>query len=203
MRFTIGDQVYQFCAICFGLAPAPFVFTKILRSLAEYLRKEGILIIYFYVNDWLIWAKCKHLLRSQAQQVMSSACKLDIIINLAKSNLIPQSWFVHLGIDFDLVQGLAFPTQESLNKTRLWSKYLHQYMKATAKAYLSFLGLLNHGSFRQATSASSPILPQIFLESAQGLPECKNTVRSNVFPSPCLVGKPRQSNSGSHIIPNE
>ncbi len=42
MRFAIGDQVYQFKAMCFGLAPAPFIFTKVLCLLAEFLRKEGI-----------------------------------------------------------------------------------------------------------------------------------------------------------------
>ena len=143
MRFAIGDQVYQFKAMCFGLAPAPLIFTKLLRPLAEYLRKKGILI-HFYLDDWLIRARCKRLLRSQAQMVLGLAKSLGIIINLAKSNLNPRSRFDHLGIDFDLDQGLVFPTAESLKKIRVWTKFLRQYRKVTAKGFLSLLGLLNH-----------------------------------------------------------
>ncbi len=131
------------CVFC--LAPALFLFTKIFRSSAEYLRKEGILI-HFYFDDWIIRARCKWLLVSQANRVMSLARKLGIIINLTKSNIIPQSCFIHLGINFDLAQGHLFPTQDSLNKIKLWSKYLHLYKKATARVYLSFLGILNNAA---------------------------------------------------------
>ncbi len=153
MRFAIGNQVYQFCAMCFGLTPTPFVFTMILRSLTEYLRKEGILI-HFYLDDWIIRARSKRLFCSHENRVMSLARKLGIIINLTKSNLIPKSWFIHLRIDFDFVQGLVLPTQDSLNKIKLWSKYLYHYKKAT-----------EHGSTRQTSFTSSLVLPKMLQDS--------------------------------------
>ncbi len=104
------------------------------------------ILFHFYLDDWIIRARCKRSLCSQANRVMSLARKLGIIINLTKSNLIPQCCFIHLGINFDLVQGFVFPTQDSLNKIKLWLKYLHHYKKATTKAYLQFVGLLNHAS---------------------------------------------------------
>jgi hypothetical protein len=78
--------------------------------------------------------------------VLDLAQRLGIIINLAKSNLVLSCRFLHLGIDFDLVQGLVFPSPDALKKINFWAKYLHQYKKVMARAYLSLLGLLSHES---------------------------------------------------------
>ncbi len=164
MRFAIGNQVYQFHAMCFGLALAPFVFIKILRSLAEYLRKEEILI-HFYLDDWIIRAKLKKLLISQANRVMSLARKLCIIINITKSNLIPQSRFIHLGIDIDLIQGLAFPTQEILEQNKAMVKVSSPLQESYSKSLSFFSGTtepcIRHGSTRQTSFMSSPVLSKM------------------------------------------
>ena len=145
MRFCINGRVFQFRAMCFGLASAPLIFTKILRPVAAFLRKEGIQI-HMYLDDWLIRAKSIEVLMAHTQRVLEVAYKLGIVINPKKSDLEPRQQFTYLGVKFDLQIGRVFPTEESLHKIKIWAKYLHQYRKVTAQGYLSLLGLLNHTS---------------------------------------------------------
>ena len=45
LRFARRGRIYQFNCIAFGLAPAPRCFSKILRVVAAYLRREGLRMI--------------------------------------------------------------------------------------------------------------------------------------------------------------
>ena len=143
LRFMIQGVVYQFAAMCFGLATAPFIFTKVFRPFAAYLRRLAILI-YLYLDDWLIKAESPEKLLADLDVVLKLAKKLGILINWDKSDITPRQLFVHLGMRFDLKSCLVFPTLDALAKIKIWAKYLRQYRRATAKALLSFLGLLNH-----------------------------------------------------------
>jgi hypothetical protein len=143
LKFSIQGVVYQFIAMCFGLAPAPLIFTKVFREFAAYLHKLAILI-HLFLDDWLIRNKSPKLLLAQLETVLKLAKKLGIMINWDKSDLEPKQTFIHLGLQFVLPASLVFPTEEAIGKILRWSKYLKQHKKITAKAFLSFLGLLSH-----------------------------------------------------------
>jgi len=56
VQFEWGETFYQFKTLCFGLASAPWAFTKVLKPIVAYLRRSGVrLIIYldeiFIMND--------------------------------------------------------------------------------------------------------------------------------------------------------
>ena len=137
LRFAIRGVVYQFVAMCFGLASAPLIFTKILRPFAMYLRKLAILI-HLYLDDWLIRAKSPEELLVTLKFVLELAKKLGILMNWEKSELTPKQLFVHLGLRFDLTACLVFPTMGALNKISQWISFFKFHKKVSAKAFLSF-----------------------------------------------------------------
>ena len=51
LRFVWRDKVYQFCALPFGLAPAPWIFTKVTRELCLHVRARGIRLSV-YLDGW-------------------------------------------------------------------------------------------------------------------------------------------------------
>lgn len=54
LRFVVGSEFYEFTWLPFGLSIAPFVFTKIMRQVATYLRKLVVMCVV-YLDDWQIF----------------------------------------------------------------------------------------------------------------------------------------------------
>lgn len=55
LRFTYENTLYQFTCAPFGLAPMPYVFTKLLKPVLTLLRKKGI-ICSMYLDDLILMA---------------------------------------------------------------------------------------------------------------------------------------------------
>ena len=53
LRFTWRGILYEFKVLCFGLASAPRVFTKVLKPVYAFFRQHGIRCIY-YIDDSLV-----------------------------------------------------------------------------------------------------------------------------------------------------
>ena len=54
LRFKIGDKIYQFKVLPFGLATAPYLFTKLVKAMKEMALKLDLgLDIYQYLDDWI------------------------------------------------------------------------------------------------------------------------------------------------------
>ena len=58
LRFSMADKLYQFTCLPFGLAWAPWVFTKTLRPVAAIVRELGMRVIV-YIDDILLMAESK------------------------------------------------------------------------------------------------------------------------------------------------
>lgn len=55
LRFRFQGQLFQFRVLPFGLASAPYIFTKILKPVIYSLRKEGLFSV-IYLDDFLLIA---------------------------------------------------------------------------------------------------------------------------------------------------
>ena len=143
LRFAVAGRVYQFVAMCFGLSPAPLIFTKVLRALASYLRLLGFLI-HLFLDDWLLRAKSPQELRARTKFLLALAARLGIIINVDKSDLTPRQIFEYLGFLFNLVRGLVFPTLDAIAKLKHWIRFLQSQTHLPARGFLSLLGFLNN-----------------------------------------------------------
>ena len=141
-RVAWEGKVYQFRALPFGLASAPWLFTELVRPLVEWAHRKGI-TMFAYLDDWLIVADSRTACQAAVQTVLSLARELGFRINVEKSELVPAQVFTFLGVEFDLSLGLVRPTVERVQKILEAIQDLLAATHRTARYWLHALGLLN------------------------------------------------------------
>jgi len=118
LGFRWKSQYYYFRVLPFGLAPAPYVFSKILRPLVEHWRSKGIKVLP-YLDDFLFGAD-KSLpedhplsIYSVRQQVLGDFQRAGWLVSASKVKLQPVSVIEHLGLILDLPRGVfAVPPRQ-------------------------------------------------------------------------------------------
>ena len=101
LRFFLGKETYQFTALPFGLATAPLEFTTVVKKLKLMAQERGIRI-HQYLDDWLIRALCRETCLQHNQTLLALCHDLGWVVNLKKSELIPQQDFSFIGYQFNL-----------------------------------------------------------------------------------------------------
>ena len=145
LRLYIQGQSFQFRAMCFGLNIAPRVFTKLLDPVAAHLRSRGILL-HRYLDDWLFRGQSPREVSAATTQALDLFSSLGLVVNFQKSDLVPRTSFVFLGMDVDLVRAWVRPTSDEVHKILDLVDRLLRLRTAPVRLLLSFLGLLNHAA---------------------------------------------------------
>ena len=143
LRFTWRGILYEFKVLCFGLASAPRVFTKVLKPVYAFFRQHGIRCIY-YIDDSLVmnqeFSEC-------LQNTNFIAEKLDLLgygINFKKSVLAPTRRIVFFGLIIDTVQFKVFLTDEKIDKIISFGKFMLKQHLISIRTLASFIGLIVH-----------------------------------------------------------
>ena len=139
LRFSWNGRVFQFRALPFGLAPAPWIFSKVVRELCIALRRLGIRI-KVYLDDWLILASRSTICSQHIQTVITWCNRLGFIPNYGKSELIPDQQFTFLGIHFDTVAWTVSPSDQRILRLQTSLSLLLRQRQASASALASLLG---------------------------------------------------------------
>ncbi|RLC31138.1 MAG: hypothetical protein DRH37_03745 [Deltaproteobacteria bacterium] len=100
LRFAILGRVFQFKTLPFGLAPAPRIFTQVVKVLLKWCHRKGINMVP-YLDDWLLYHTDRELLIEHTRLVVQMAGNLGWVINLEKSELVPAQKFDFLGMTLD------------------------------------------------------------------------------------------------------
>ena len=100
LRFIWKDQRFQFRCLPFGLTSAPQVFTKILKPVVAYLRKQGIRLVV-YLDDILLIASSKQECIRHLNKAIILLTSLGFVINEGKSCLVPSQQIQFLGFMLD------------------------------------------------------------------------------------------------------
>ena len=87
-RFFENGQVFQFKALCFDLSTAPQSFTRVMAPVSVILHGMGIQILR-YLDDWLVLDSSRVKALWARDKVLSLCRQLGIVVNNAKSHLIP------------------------------------------------------------------------------------------------------------------
>ena len=87
LQFVWRNQVYAFCIMPQGLANAPYVFTRICKQIAKYLRSQGVLCV-FYIDDVIVVGSSFEQCQPNLQLVLSTLQGCSFLINWDKSQLI-------------------------------------------------------------------------------------------------------------------
>ena len=96
LRFQWQGKVYEFKSLPFGLAPAPLVFTKLLRPVVASLRQQGVRLV-IYLDDILVMAESRDLLQQHVCLTSSVLTNLGFLLNTKKCVLTPCMQMEYLG----------------------------------------------------------------------------------------------------------
>ena len=141
LRFVWAGKVFQFRALPFGLAPAPWLFSKIARELAVHVRGKGIRL-RMYLDDWLLLAASRRQCLEQLQLVLGLCQQLGFVLNRKKSELIPAQRFIYLGMEFDTVAWFVRPSPARILRLNANLFSLRSAQQATARQLASLLGVM-------------------------------------------------------------
>ena len=94
LRFTWKGKRYEFTSLPFGLAPAPLIFTKLLKRIVSFLRIQEVRLLV-YIDDILLMASSKSLLREHlalTMNLLKNLGFLGFIINSIEMTMsLPES----------------------------------------------------------------------------------------------------------------
>jgi hypothetical protein len=86
--------------MAFGLAPAPRVFTKILRTVMAFLRRKGIRLV-IYLDDILVLNESKEGLVADVNTILEFLQSPGFLINWEKLIIAPTQVIEYLGLIVD------------------------------------------------------------------------------------------------------
>ena len=140
LGFYVNQVPYQFTCLPFGLSTAPRTFTRVVKVVAESLRRRGHRI-FVYLDDWLLVAPSRPQLLLTIATTRELIQRLGLIENTKKSQLTPVQQIEFLGARLDFQQGRVFPTLERVNTVVSCAESLLQKRKPPASLWMRFLGL--------------------------------------------------------------
>ena len=129
LAFKWEGKVFQFRALPFGLASAPFTFMKILHPVMVVLRQLGIRLIV-YLDNILVLGRTAEETSQAVTTLLHLLYTLGFVVNLAKSVLTPSQVLEFLGFEVCTVstslrlserriQKILKACQEALGKTQI------------------------------------------------------------------------------------
>lgn len=141
LRFHIQGKAYVFRCLPFGLSTSPRVFTRIVKAVAAFLRRQNIQI-HMYLDDWIITSSSREEALGHLQIVLDTVKSLGFLVNLKKSSLIPSQFPLFLGARLDLKLGRATPSMDRVSNMVQCAGILKASASAPAVAWLRVLGLM-------------------------------------------------------------
>ena len=103
LTFIFLNVYYQFTCLPQGLTSAPRIFTKIIRIILTFLRRQDIRIAA-WIDDILLVASSFSLGQEQTHKSLQTFKELGFLPNLEKSQLVPAQRIYHLGLIWDSVE---------------------------------------------------------------------------------------------------
>ena len=142
LAFKIGNRIFVFQFLPFGLSPAPWVFTRIIKPIKSRLHTLMILI-FSYLDDFILFAKTAVLLSDSTKTTLKLLQSLGFAINWEKSSLTPAQEVEFLGVSWDLKNGTLSVPQEKRNVIVARCHAILNETTATRRSLESLAGLLN------------------------------------------------------------
>ena len=142
LRFMVFGKVFQFKTLCFGLATAPQVFTRVMAPVSAILHSLGIRLRR-YLDDWLIQASSRELVLLSLRTVLRLCNSLGIVVNWEKSQLVPTQTVCYLGVILDSINFRAFPAQKRIDKLLSIGDVFLSSVEQPARSWLELLGVLS------------------------------------------------------------
>ena len=132
---------FFFKGLPFGLATAPWLFTKIFKVLVRKWRAEGIKM-FLYLDDGLIVGETEYEVARASRRVRGDLAEAGVCVAEEKSFWVPDAKFTWLGYECDLVAREVRGTEKRM---ATWQSVLDELRRSVAPSVLDrmkFLGCL-------------------------------------------------------------
>ncbi len=141
LRFALQGRTFEFKVLPFGLASSPRVFTRVVKTVAEFLRPRGF-TLFVYLDDFLVVSRSQLALQRDLLEILALLARLGFIVNWKKSKLTPSQQVQFLGAQLDLAQGIVRPTVPRMMDVMACALRILSATSVQARLMLRFLGLL-------------------------------------------------------------
>ena len=139
LRFHFMGKTYQFRALPFGLAPAPYAFSRVVKAVVKHCRHMG-MRLHSYLDDWLQPSQSRSLSLFHREQLLDTVLSLGFVPNWIKSELVPSQKFSFLGARFCLEEGLIGPSLDRITRLETLIQKMLSARSASARQIHSLLG---------------------------------------------------------------
>lgn len=141
LQFLWNGTVYQYTCLPFGLATAPFVFTKITKPIVQHMRFWGMKVI-LYLDDLFIANDSEIQLKNELTYATSLLERLGFKINHKKSVLIPTQNIQFLGFEINSNQMCFNVPQEKKQKIVDFCINILKVVFTTPRSLAKLLGMI-------------------------------------------------------------
>ena len=115
LRFCVGEAVFQFRSLCFGLSTVPQVFTCVMAPISSIMHRYGFRILC-YLENWLVLGSSFQEIVRARDFLLWLCQELGICINLVKSSLTPSQTIDYMGLRLQMCPLRVFPTLKRVLK---------------------------------------------------------------------------------------
>ena len=124
MRFEFNGSLYQFNCLPFGLCTSPYVFTKLLKPVARYLRCRGFISVIYLDDIWLT-GKTEEACNLNVLRTKELLETLGFLLNFEKCSLTPSQVCKFLGLLFNSKEyHVELPTDKRCKILNVVNEYL-------------------------------------------------------------------------------
>jgi hypothetical protein len=142
LGFSWRGKYYAWTSLPFGLNQAPWVFTKLLRSVVKFFRAL-IICLLIYLDDLLLFHHDPSVLKDQVAFVIRVLEVLGFVVNKKKSILEPSKQILFLGFTLDSEQlQLSVPNEKIVSFQAELSNLLKEE-PVTLRSISSLIGRMN------------------------------------------------------------
>ena len=142
VRFQWNKKIYQFLCLCFGLGPAPRVFTKLMKIPIAVLRRLNVRLIIF-LDDILLMGASKQELIQARDTLIFLLQSLGFLINIKKSELKPTQKIQFLGVEIDSSQMVISLPQDKVLKIKSQCQEILKGKTVKIRELASLIGRLS------------------------------------------------------------
>ena len=142
VKFLWKGTLYKFICLCFGIGPAPRVFSKLMKVPISVLRRLNIRLV-IYLDDIIILGQTRWEIEVAKHTTIFLLQQLGFVINFQKSNLNPSTLMEFLGVEIDSQKMSMFLPKEKVDKLISKCKLLLAKDQVKIREVSSLIGTLN------------------------------------------------------------
>ena len=146
LAFILDGAVYVFQYLPFGLAVAPWAFSRVVRPIKGHCHLLGIRL-HSYLDDFIVLQLSRKALRRDTSTILDLFQSLAIAVNVKKSHLTPSQTVEYLGVIFHLdTLTLSLTSSKVQSISSLCNSLMHSSCQSRRELE-HLIGVLNFASY--------------------------------------------------------